>query len=145
MCLFRRGDYRNKGHNHEHLSWVRVLVKMVSVARKLSTIEERRQYQIRFFRRGYYGNRSHNHEKSVLGSSPSEDGLCRSETKHDKITGPRPNLFVSARILQEQRPQPRKSVLGLSPGEDGLCRSDTKHKKSIWPRPHLFVSARILQ
>jgi hypothetical protein len=32
-CLFRRGDYKNKGNNPENLSWVRVLVKTVSVAR----------------------------------------------------------------------------------------------------------------
>jgi hypothetical protein len=43
-CLFRRGDYRNKGHNPEQL-WVRLPVKIVSVARNLSTIEERRQDQ----------------------------------------------------------------------------------------------------
>jgi hypothetical protein len=41
-CLFRRGDYRNKGHNPEKLFWVRVPVKIVSVPRKLSTKEERR-------------------------------------------------------------------------------------------------------
>jgi hypothetical protein len=39
----RRADYRNNGHNPEKLSWVRVAVKIVSVAPKLSTIEEQRK------------------------------------------------------------------------------------------------------
>lgn len=30
ICLFRRGDYRNKDHNPESLSLVRVPVKMFS-------------------------------------------------------------------------------------------------------------------
>jgi hypothetical protein len=37
------GNYRNKGHNNEKLSWVRVLVNMVSVSWKLCTIEKQRQ------------------------------------------------------------------------------------------------------
>jgi hypothetical protein len=41
-CLFRREDYTNEGQNPEKLSCVRVLVKMVSVDRKIGTIEERR-------------------------------------------------------------------------------------------------------
>jgi hypothetical protein len=50
-------------------------MKMVSVARKLSTIEERREDQSYLFRRGDYRNRGHNIEKTVLGSSPDEDGF----------------------------------------------------------------------
>jgi hypothetical protein len=34
--LFRQWHYKNKGHNPENVSWVRVPVKMVSVARKLT-------------------------------------------------------------------------------------------------------------
>jgi hypothetical protein len=33
VVCFGGGDYKNKGKNHDYLSWVRVLVKMVSVAR----------------------------------------------------------------------------------------------------------------
>jgi hypothetical protein len=43
LKLFQRGDFMNQGHNSEKLSWVRVPARMVSEARKLSTIEERRQ------------------------------------------------------------------------------------------------------
>jgi hypothetical protein len=32
-CLFRRGDYKNKGNNEESPSLVQVLVKTVSLAR----------------------------------------------------------------------------------------------------------------
>jgi hypothetical protein len=49
--------------------------------------------------------------KTALGLSFNEDGLCSSETKHDRMA-PRPKLFVSIRILQEQWPQPQKFVLG---------------------------------
>jgi hypothetical protein len=52
MCLFRQGDYRNKG-------------------RKLK-------------------------KKTILGSSP-DDASCSSETKHDRKTALKPNLFVSAK------------------------------------------------
>jgi hypothetical protein len=43
-CLFRRGDYRNHGHNHVYMSRVRVPVKMFPVARKPSRIKQRCQY-----------------------------------------------------------------------------------------------------
>jgi hypothetical protein len=45
--------------------------------------------------------------KTVLGSGPNEDGFCSSETKHDRRTALRQNLFVSARRLQELRSQTR--------------------------------------
>jgi hypothetical protein len=38
-CLFRRRDYRNRGHNLENVSWVLSSVKVVSLARQLSSIE----------------------------------------------------------------------------------------------------------
>jgi hypothetical protein len=42
----------------------------------------------------------------VLNSSPCEDGSCRSEIKHDIRTALGPNIFVSKRRFQEQRPHP---------------------------------------
>jgi hypothetical protein len=75
-----------------------------------------------------------------LGSSPN-GSFCTSETKHDIKSAPRPKLFVSARRLQEQRPQPRKICLGSSPGEDGFCNSETKHDRRTVPRSQLFVLA----
>jgi hypothetical protein len=44
-CLSQRADSRNKSHNPKKLSWAQLLVKMVSVAQKLSTIQERCQDQ----------------------------------------------------------------------------------------------------
>jgi hypothetical protein len=85
----------------------------VPVARKLSTIEKCLQEQSCLFRRGYYRNKSHKPEKTVLNSSPSEDGFFTSETKHNKRTTPRPKLFVSAGRLQEQWPQ-RFFLVGAS-------------------------------
>jgi hypothetical protein len=40
-----RGDYRNRGRKPEKQPWVRVPVKMISLARKLSKIEEQRHDQ----------------------------------------------------------------------------------------------------
>jgi hypothetical protein len=73
--LFPRRDNRNKGQNPEKLPWVRFPVKMVSVARKLSTIEERRQDQNYLFPRGDFESKHHSTEK-LLGSIPDEDAFC---------------------------------------------------------------------
>jgi hypothetical protein len=54
-----RLDYRNEHDNPEKLLWVRFPMKMVSVARKLSTVEERRQVQSCLIRRGDYKNKGH--------------------------------------------------------------------------------------
>jgi hypothetical protein len=55
--------YRNKGQNPKNLSCLRVLVKMVYVTWKLSTIEKRCQGQSCLFRRVDYRNKGHNPEK----------------------------------------------------------------------------------
>jgi hypothetical protein len=118
--------------------------EMVSVARKLSAVKERREDQSCLFRWGY-GNKGHSSEKSVLGSSSGEDGFCSSEIKHDRRTAPSPRLFVSAMRLQGKRPQPQRIILGTSPGEDCFCSSETKYDRRTAPRPKLFVSTRRLQ
>jgi hypothetical protein len=64
------------------------------------------------------------------------------ETEHDKRTAPRPELFVTARRLQEQRPQPERTVLGSSHGEDVFCTLETNDTRTTWIRPTLFVSVR---
>jgi hypothetical protein len=46
--------------------------------------------------------------KNVLGSSPDEEILCSSKTKHKIRTAPRQNLFLSERRLQELSSQARK-------------------------------------
>jgi hypothetical protein len=88
---------------------------MVSVARKLNTIEERRQVQSCLFRRRYYGNKGHNTEKTGMGSSPDEDVFCNSETKHNRRMAPRQNLFFSTRRLRELRSQTRELSCVLVP------------------------------
>jgi hypothetical protein len=49
----------------------------------------------------------------VSRSSPTEGGLCSSETKRDRKMAPGSELFVSARRLRERRPQPRKTCPGF--------------------------------
>jgi hypothetical protein len=39
----------------------------------------------------------------VLGSIPSEDGFCSSDTKHDRRTAPRRKLFVLKRNCRNKR------------------------------------------
>jgi hypothetical protein len=46
--------------------------------------------------------------KTVLGSSPDEDGFSSSETKHDRRTAPRQNLFLLARRLQKLKSRSRE-------------------------------------
>jgi hypothetical protein len=63
-CLFQRFNPGKTSENHENFSqdssWVRVPKKAVPVARKLSTIEERRQDQSCLFRRGDHRIKDHN-------------------------------------------------------------------------------------
>jgi hypothetical protein len=57
-CLFLETRKRiQKRGNSENLSLIRVPMNIVSVARKLSTIEERRQDQSCLFRKGDYRNK----------------------------------------------------------------------------------------
>jgi hypothetical protein len=67
-----------KFHNPEKLSWVRVSVKIVSVARKLSTIEERRKEQNCFLGEEITGTKVTN-PKTLLGSSLGEDVRFRDD------------------------------------------------------------------
>jgi hypothetical protein len=106
-CLYRRGDYRNRGHNVEKLSLVQVPMKIFSVARKLCMAEERRQDQSCLFRRGDLQEQRPQPRKTALTSSPDEDCFSSSETTHDR-TAQRTKLFVSARRLQELRSQTQK-------------------------------------
>jgi hypothetical protein len=68
---------------------------MVFVAQELGTIQEKCQDKSCVFWQGKYRNKDHNPEKSVPGSSPGENDLFSSETKHDGRMAPRPELFVS--------------------------------------------------
>jgi hypothetical protein len=61
----------NRGHNKENLFWVRVPVRMVSVAWKLSTAEEWRLDKD-CFGEEIAGTKVTN-RKSVMVSSPGED------------------------------------------------------------------------
>jgi hypothetical protein len=66
----------------------------------------------------------------VLSSSQGNGGSCSSEHKHDRRTTPRPNMSVSTRRLQEQRPQSRKTVLDSSSDEDIFCTLETNNGKT---------------
>lgn len=75
-CLFRLGDYRNKGYGPGNLSFVRATV-MIYVARKLNTIEERRkvQYYIICFGEDFH-EQGPQLRKTILGSIHGEYDLC---------------------------------------------------------------------
>jgi hypothetical protein len=64
--------------------------------------------------------------RSVLCSSPSEDGFCSSETKQVRRMAQRKKFPLSARILQKLRSHP-KTALGSSLGEDGGFRDFFAH------------------
>jgi hypothetical protein len=61
-----------EGHNPDKLSWVRFLVKMVSVTRKLSTIKKDSRNKIVCFGEEITGTKITN-PKTVLGSSLGKD------------------------------------------------------------------------
>jgi hypothetical protein len=92
---------------------------VVSVAQKLSAIEERLQDPKLFVSRRKLQDKGHNPEKSVLGSGPGEDVFCSSVTKHDRRE-PRTKLFVSAGRLQEQRLQTQKLFVVRVPVKTSL-------------------------
>jgi hypothetical protein len=97
--LFRRGDYRNKGHNPETLSWVRVPMKIFSVARELSTTEEKKVF---ISARRLQELRSQNQE-TFLGSSLGEDVWFRNENNLSMIfydTSRTSRPMVSFRAIQ---------------------------------------------
>jgi hypothetical protein len=57
-CLLRLGYYRNRGHNYKKLSLVRVSMKVLYVASKVSTVKEHREDQSTCFARKITGNRT---------------------------------------------------------------------------------------
>jgi hypothetical protein len=136
-CIFRRVDCSNKSHDSEKSVLGSSPAEDDYAARKLSVIEERRQDQRWFLRRGANGNKT----KNCPGFESQWRRSCSSETKHDRRMAWRPKMFVSARRLWEQRPQPWKSALDSSPSEDVFCSSETKNDRRTAPRLKLFILA----
>jgi hypothetical protein len=56
-------------------------IKMVCVAQRLGTVQERRQEQSCLFLGANYRNKGHHSDKHLV-SIPGEDTFCSSETKH---------------------------------------------------------------
>jgi hypothetical protein len=108
-----------EGQNSEKLSWVPVPVRAVPVARKLSTIEERRQDQSCLFRSGNYKNKGHNPE-NCPGFESRWECFCSLETKHDRRMAPRQkNVCFGEEITGTKVTNPKfvlVKVLGL-----GIC------------------------
>jgi hypothetical protein len=92
---------------------------VVAVGQKLSTLEEMRQGQSCMFHTGYYRNKGWNPDKQTWVPFPTKL-FSELEGKHDRRMKQRPDLFVSVRKLQEQRPKSYTCALGLSPSEDFL-------------------------
>jgi hypothetical protein len=76
--------------------------------------------------------------ENVLSSRPGEGGSRSTETKYDRRAAQRQKLFVSARTLQEQRPQLRKTALSSSQ-RDVFRSFKTKQVKSS-AKTKIFVS-----
>jgi hypothetical protein len=97
-------------------------VRIAPVARKISTIKERRSGDSCLFRRGNYISKGHkNKKKSILGLSPDEDCLCNCETKKDRRTAQEQNCLFRRRYKKTNVIN-MKSVLG-SFGKDILFRN----------------------
>jgi hypothetical protein len=72
------------------------------------------------------------------GLIPNKVGFFRSKIKHDRRMAPRSKLFISARKLQEQKPQPYKTVQGLRLGEDGFCALVTMQYRRTMQTSYFF-------
>jgi hypothetical protein len=68
--------------------------------------------------------------RSVLVSSPGEDGFCSSRNSTYKNAAKTTSVCFGEQIIGTEVTIP-KIILGSSPGEDSLCSSETKHSKKI--------------
>jgi hypothetical protein len=73
----------------------------------------------------------HDPKTAVLGLSSDGAVFCSLETKHDKRLVPKLDLFLPAKRLQEQRPQPQK----ICCSDRGFYSTETKHDKRTASRP----------
>lgn len=126
-----------KGQVTSKISWVRVPVRVVSVARKLSSIEERLQDQSCWFRVGQQRKKFHNAEN--LFQVQVTINIFSLTRKLSTIKEHIPKFFISSRILHKQIPEPQKIyVLAFSLGEDGFISSEVRHCRTE-SRPKLLV------
>jgi hypothetical protein len=143
-CLFLETRKRTKeGQNAGKASWIRVPVRPVPLARKLSTAEERRQDQSCLFRKVYYRNKDQNCEKLSCVRVPVK--IIPVARELNTIEEQRQDRNCIGERIKEPRSQTRTSVLGSSPGENGFCGSKTKHDRRTALSPKLFVSTRKLR
>jgi hypothetical protein len=75
-------------------------MKIFSVALKISTKNNSAKTKV-FVLPGRLQEQRPQLRKPVLGSSPGEDNLFSSEIRHDRITGVRTKMFISAEGLEE--------------------------------------------
>lgn len=80
-----------------------------------------------------------------MGSSPGEDTVCSSDTKHNSRMVPRPKRLLSLRLQEQWLDRTPKPVFSLSPGENRFCNPETEHDRRMAPRPTLLVSSKRLQ
>jgi hypothetical protein len=90
------------------LYWVRVPLKIISVAWKTNKIGERCHKQNRFFRREDFNNNNTITLKTFLGSSPGKNRFSNTQTKHNKRTATKSESFISAWTFPEQKSQTSK-------------------------------------
>lgn len=75
-CLFRREEYKKKGHNRKKMCWVRVAVKMLQLGNQA---QKRTTPRRKLFRLGDYRNKWKQHQTPVLRLGPGEDGFHSSK------------------------------------------------------------------
>jgi hypothetical protein len=107
-----------KGQNSEKAFLVRVLMRLISLALKLSTIEKRRQNQICFDEITVTKATT---PENDLSPRPVENIFRTSRTKHDRRTAPKPKLFGE---LQGKSQTPQKTRLGSGPSQMLLYREN---------------------
>jgi hypothetical protein len=125
----------------EKLSWVRVPVEVVFVARK----QNGRRTAPRpnsFVSARILQEQGSLFRKTVLRLSPEEDIFCKLKTKKDKRTALRPKHFFRREDFRNKGHSPENLVLGSSRSEDNFFSSQEKHDRRAGPRRKLFVRRR---
>jgi hypothetical protein len=118
-CLFLETRKKTQqDQNSGKLSWVRVLVRAVPVARKLSTIEELCRDQSCLFQRGDYRNKRHSTQKLPWVRVPVKIvSVARKVSTIEERRQDQSSVFRGG-DLRNKGYNTQKTVLDSSPGED---------------------------
>jgi hypothetical protein len=121
-----------------------MLMKLVSVAQKLSSIKEWHQNQSLFWQ-GNYSNKDYNPKNLSWAQVPMKMvSVAQKLNTIQEWCQDRSYLFQWGDYGNKGH-NPETSDLGLSPSEGRFCSLETKHGRRMVSTPKLFILAERLQ